>query len=149
MAQNIRVWGARPVVNIDAPAAAHNSGDLVFEDGKIGVAIETNVASGNASALPGNSTVYNTKNELMQYGVVDLPVPSAIAAGTKVYFLTASLTAGATVQAAPSRSANVASTLQTSSTSATLVGVARDAAAYYGQTTTYVAPIELAPNPLA
>lgn len=143
MATNILVFGASPRWPIDSPTAAHVSGEVAFENGKIGVMTETNVTSGGVN---GNTPLQNTRNTLLERAIVMLPMPSAVAAGTKVYFLTASLTAGATVQLPPSRSTNVASTLQTSATSATLIGVTRDLAAPYGATA-FAAPVELAPYP--
>lgn len=120
MAKNVRNF-RRPTWKVTSCAAAHTSGDLVFEDGKVGVAVQTNLIS--------------TRNILVTGGTVTVPCPGGLAEGTLLYFPTASLTAGATVQAAPSGTTNVATTLQTSSGSATAMGRSTTAAYAMGAST--------------
>lgn len=122
MASNIRVYTRRPSAFIDSPAAAHSTGDLVIEGGKMGIVVETDVTSGS---LPGTSPSLNPRTELAEYCVVDLPVPAGTTAGTKLYAPGSSFPNGTLLQAALQRNSAVASTLAVAGPSAALtVGTA-------------------------
>ena len=112
---------------VSACAAAHASGDFVQEDGKFGVCVETNLING--------------KNTLMT-GRMRLVCPSGVTEGQLLYFLTASLGAGVALQLAPSATTAITATIQTSATSATVIGRAVRAAYAFGAST--VTDVELA-----
>jgi predicted RecA/RadA family phage recombinase len=142
MATGIK-YRTAPAWPVAACTSAHNAGDLVYEGGKLGVAVETNAAGG--------------PNTLIQHGIVKLVVPAALAAGQKIYAATATFTAGQTVQAvgtltapvaatvAPDnhRSAAVTSVLNTTNTNA-LVGTLMTPSTTEGASV--VADVELAPQ---
>lgn len=100
------------------------------EDGKFGVCVETNLI--------------NQPNTLVTGRRVRVVCPGGVTEGQLLYFLTASLGAGAVIQAAPSASTAISATLQTSASSATVIGRAVKAAYAYGAST--VTDLELA-NP--
>jgi predicted RecA/RadA family phage recombinase len=142
VATNSKVTTA-PRWPVAACTSAHNAGDLVYEAGKLGVAVETNAAGG--------------PNTLLTHGVFKLVVPGSLSAGQKVYAGTTSFTAGQTVQAVGTLTAPVASTtapdnhrsaavtavLNTTNTNA-LVGTMMTASTTEGASV--VADVELAPQ---
>lgn len=131
MATNIRVFGASPRLPVDACVGAHVSGELCYENGKVGIAVEANQAG--------------APNTLIQRAKVVYPVPAGTAAGTKLY-MTGVPVAGGTIQAPPVRSVNVASTLTATATGNTLIGTTMDAAVANNFGASTCANIEIAPQ---
>lgn len=115
--------------------AAHVSGELAWENGRLGVAVETSLVNGPNTFIQGCRAVF--------------PVPASLSAGTKLYTAVAvpSAPGGATVQAPPSRSTNVATSLTTTSSGNIFVGTMVEASQAWGATT--AADIQLAIEPVS
>jgi hypothetical protein len=116
-------------------AAAHVSGELCWEGGRLGVAVETSLVNG--------------PNTFIEGCVARFPVPAAQPVGTKLYTAVARPAdpGGATVQAPPSRTTNVATTLTTTATSNIFVGTMIEASQAWGAST--AARIRLTSEPVS
>lgn len=122
MAKNIRMWSGVKRLPIEVTGAAHVSGELCYENGRIGIAVETNTIGAANTLLEGCSA--------------DLPVPASLTVGTPLYTAVAVPAAGsgATIQLPYQASTAVSSTLTATKSTNQFVGTLIEAPRNVGAT---------------